>query len=124
MKGFLAFQFFIGGTFFTAFIGPFLYLIYFLWLFSSTSIFEDIFTPTLTYISTVNLLIGNSFFIYIHMIGVFKRRYFNLIPTAIYTPFYWIMLSVAAYKGLYQLFFNPFYWEKTQHGLSKEFKSV
>jgi glycosyltransferase XagB len=124
MKGFLAFQFFIGGTFFTAFIGPFLYLIYFLWLFSNTSIFEAIFTPALTYISTINLLIGNSFFIYIHMIGVFKRRYFNLIPTAITTPFYWIMLSIASYKGLYQLFFNPFYWEKTQHGLSKELKSV
>jgi cellulose synthase/poly-beta-1,6-N-acetylglucosamine synthase-like glycosyltransferase len=123
LKGFLAFQFFIGGTFFTALIAPFLYLIYFTWLFSNTTIFESIFTPTLLYISIINLLIGNSFFIYIHMIGVFKRKYFNLIPTAMTTPLYWIMLSIAGYKGLHQLFFNPFYWEKTQHGLSKELKS-
>jgi len=29
------------------------------------------------------------------------------------------MHSIAAYKGLYQLIVNPFYWEKTNHGLSK-----
>ena len=28
-------------------------------------------------------------------------------------------MTVAAYKALSQLVFNPFYWEKTQHGLSK-----
>ncbi|MBI5178669.1 MAG: hypothetical protein HZA04_05365, partial [Nitrospinae bacterium] len=34
-------------------------------------------------------------------------------------PFYWMMMSFAAYKGLWQLLYNPFYWEKTVHGLSK-----
>jgi len=29
------------------------------------------------------------------------------------------MHSVAAFKGLYQLIVKPFYWEKTDHGLSK-----
>jgi glycosyltransferase XagB len=28
-------------------------------------------------------------------------------------------MSVAAYKGLWQLITNPFYWEKTNHGISK-----
>jgi len=31
------------------------------------------------------------------------------------------MISIAAYKGLWQLLRNPFYWEKTQHGVSKQF---
>jgi len=30
---------------------------------------------------------------------------------------YWLMMSVAACKGLWQLIRNPHYWEKTQHGL-------
>jgi hypothetical protein len=29
------------------------------------------------------------------------------------------MHSRAAYKGLWQLITKPFYWEKTNHGLSK-----
>ena len=31
---------------------------------------------------------------------------------------YWALMSVAAYKALWQLVYKPFYWEKTQHGLS------
>jgi hypothetical protein len=34
-------------------------------------------------------------------------------------PLYWVLQSIAAYKGLIQLITKPFYWEKTQHGLSK-----
>jgi hypothetical protein len=30
-----------------------------------------------------------------------------------------VLISIAAYKGLWQLLRNPFYWEKTQHGLSR-----
>jgi hypothetical protein len=32
-------------------------------------------------------------------------------------PFYWIMISCGAWRGFFQLFSNPFYWEKTIHGL-------
>ncbi len=34
------------------------------------------------------------------------------------SPVYWVLMSVAAWKGLLQLFYRPFYWEKTVHGLS------
>jgi hypothetical protein len=27
-------------------------------------------------------------------------------------------MSAAAYKALTQLFYKPFYWEKTRHGLT------
>ena len=32
-------------------------------------------------------------------------------------PAYWVLMSVAAWKGFIQLFTKPFYWEKTEHGL-------
>jgi glycosyltransferase XagB len=28
-------------------------------------------------------------------------------------------MSLAAWKGFLQLFTNPFYWEKTEHGLNE-----
>ena len=34
-------------------------------------------------------------------------------------PFYFILHSVAAYLGLIQLYFDPFKWNKTPHGISK-----
>ncbi len=32
--------------------------------------------------------------------------------------FYYPLGAIAAYKALYELVFDPFYWDKTQHGLS------
>jgi len=35
------------------------------------------------------------------------------------TPLHWLLLSVAAWRALYQLFTAPFAWEKTEHGLAR-----
>jgi len=70
------------------------------------------------YITLFNLLIANGFLIYLFMLSGFKRKLYNLIPWAITVPFYWILQSWACYKGLWQLIHNPFYWEKTDHGLT------
>ncbi|EAU42808.1 Glycosyl transferase, family 2 [Fulvimarina pelagi HTCC2506] len=35
-----------------------------------------------------------------------------------FVPIYWLCVSVAAYRGLFQLFKNPHAWEKTAHGLA------
>jgi hypothetical protein len=34
------------------------------------------------------------------------------------TPFYWLLMSVGAWTGLISLIRNPFYWAKTEHGIS------
>lgn len=40
-------------------------------------------------------------------------------------PVYWMLLSIAAWRALYQLVREPYRWEKTEHGLAKsaEFSS-
>jgi glycosyltransferase involved in cell wall biosynthesis len=35
------------------------------------------------------------------------------------TPLHWLMLSLAAWRGVYQLAVAPYLWEKTEHGLAK-----
>lgn len=116
--GFWGFQFFIGGTVINALITPWLYGMYCFWLITQTSDLDVFFPPALLYISLFNLLFGNGFFIYVTALGAFKRHYYKLIPFAITVPVYWLMMSIAAYKALWQLIYNPFYWEKTDHGLS------
>jgi hypothetical protein len=36
------------------------------------------------------------------------------------TPVYWGCLSIAAWRALYQLLSEPYRWEKTEHGLSRQ----
>jgi hypothetical protein len=31
-------------------------------------------------------------------------------------PLYWLLISAATYRALWQLLRNPFHWEKTPHG--------
>ncbi len=42
----------------------------------------------------------------------------KLIPHLLLAPFYWLLISVAAYRALYQLIAAPFHWDKTDHGVS------
>jgi len=35
------------------------------------------------------------------------------------TPVHWLLLSLAAWRALYQLAAAPYAWEKTEHGLAK-----
>ena len=49
---------------------------------------------------------------------------FGLTRTALLSPLYWGLMSWAAWKGFIQLFTNPFYWEKTEHGLDDGSRAV
>jgi cellulose synthase/poly-beta-1,6-N-acetylglucosamine synthase-like glycosyltransferase len=72
----------------------------------------------LVQVSMANLLVGNGVIIYLSLLAGFKRRTYRLVPFALFSPIYWLLHSVASYKALWQLVVNPFYWEKTTHGLS------
>ena len=71
------------------------------------------------FIVTLVLLAGNFFFIGMHVLACFRRNLKDLIIYALLSPLYWILISIAAWKGFLQLFTRPFYWEKTVHGLDK-----
>ena len=69
---------------------------------------------------TIPLVLANFMLLGVHILACIKRRYYHLLPAAMLMPFYWILISIGAWKGFIQLFFNPFYWEKTVHGLDSE----
>jgi cellulose synthase/poly-beta-1,6-N-acetylglucosamine synthase-like glycosyltransferase len=118
-KGFLGFNFFIGATPLTFLVYPFLLLFFICYLVFDLSNIRTLFPDWVLFMAIFNLMVGNILMIYINMIAVFKRRFYELILFSIANPVYWLMHSIAAFKGLYQLIVKPFYWEKTNHGLSK-----
>lgn len=52
-----------------------------------------------------------------------KRMFKPLIFSAVTFPFYSILHVLASFGALRELLTNPHYWEKTQHGLSKNFEA-
>jgi len=118
-KGFLGFNFFVGATPVTFLIYPILLFIFLAYVLFNISSIHLLFPDWVLFISIFNLMVGNILMIYVNMMAVFKRRFYELILFAIANPIYWLLHSAAAYRGLYQLIVKPFYWEKTNHGLSK-----
>jgi hypothetical protein len=100
-----------------------------LWFAAGYSFIPLLFPGPIYYLAAVELVIGNFLFVFSNAIGVYwiidelhrKRAFtfsFSLVKYALLTPFYWMLMSVAAYKAAVQLITRPFYWEKTDHGLT------
>jgi cellulose synthase/poly-beta-1,6-N-acetylglucosamine synthase-like glycosyltransferase len=119
LLGFLGFLVFIGGTVASGLFNPVFWAIYLLWLILLTTGFDPVFPQLLLFLSLFNLLAGNGAFIYLSMLAPLRRGWLDLIPHSLTAFGYWVLISIAAYKALWQLLRNPFYWEKTQHGLSR-----
>jgi cellulose synthase/poly-beta-1,6-N-acetylglucosamine synthase-like glycosyltransferase len=118
--GFWGFQFFIGGTVICVLLNPILWFLFLGWCLGMVGGMDVYFPPWVVSFSLFNLLFGNAAMIYFFMLGAYKRGYYELLWHALTAPVYWALMSVAGYKGLWQLIHNPFYWEKTQHGISKQ----
>ena len=118
LKGFISFNMLIGGTPFIFLVNPILWIIFIYWLITRTELIRPLFPPEVYYVALVNLTLGNFLAIYLNLLPIFKRKLYTLLPYAFLNPVYWILHSIAAYKALWQLFTKPYYWEKTQHGLS------
>lgn len=57
--------------------------------------------------------------IIIGLMGLARRRLLHEAWVLALTPLYWICLSIAAWRALYQLAADPYRWEKTEHGLAR-----
>ena len=117
--GFLGFVFFIGGTVLSALFNPVFWAMYVFWLVALAAGLDPMFPQLLLFLSLFNLLAGNGAFVYLSMLAPIRRGWLHLVPYSLSVAGYWVLISIAAYKALWQLLRNPFYWEKTQHGLSR-----
>ncbi|MFH1023352.1 MAG: glycosyltransferase [Planctomycetota bacterium] len=65
------------------------------------------------------LLLFNGLFVLIHVLGALRRGMGRLAPWAALLPFYWILMSLGAWRGFLQFFGATFFWEKTTHGMAR-----
>lgn len=119
VSGFVAFQLFVGGVVLTALINPILWLLTIAAAAGSLGGGAAVLPDAALISGAAGLLLGNALLIHLNMLCAIRRGWFELVPAALATPVYWVLISAAGYRALGQLIRNPFYWEKTDHGVGK-----
>ena len=117
--GFLGFQLFVGGTFLTALCNPLLWGVWLLSMFVGGLPYTAFLALPLAHVPIVGLFAGNALFIYLAMLGPYRRGWLELTPYGFTAPIYWVLISAASYRGLWHLIIKPWYWDKTRHGRSR-----
>lgn len=115
-RGFVSFQLLIGGTFIFL-INPIFWFLTTLFALTQAGFIQELFPGWVYYVAAALLFMGNFVFMYLGLAASVRRGDDSLAAYALFLPFYWCLMSVAAWKGFIQLFTNPFYWEKTEHGI-------
>lgn len=119
IKGFVSFNLTMGSAF-VLLLNPIFWTLTTLYFFTQAGFIEQLFPSVIFYVASAMLFVGNFVFIYLNVAGSLQRGEFSITGTALLSPLYWGLMSLAAWKGFIQLFTNPFYWEKTEHGLDEE----
>ncbi len=116
LKGFVSFQLVVGGAFIFL-LNPIFWLLTTVFFFTRADFIQAMFPTFVFYLAALMLFVGNFVFLYLNVAGSIQRGQFSLAKYALLSPLYWGLMSLAAWKGVIQLVRNPFYWEKTTHGL-------
>jgi cellulose synthase/poly-beta-1,6-N-acetylglucosamine synthase-like glycosyltransferase len=69
-------------------------------------------------IFATSLVAGYASTIVLDVIGLARRGLLGTAWVLLLTPLHWMLLSVAAWRALFQLIYAPQDWEKTEHGMA------
>ncbi|NLA36847.1 MAG: glycosyltransferase [Actinobacteria bacterium] len=109
---------FLGGTPVLALSNLVFWGLFATWLVGRSDRIEALFPGAVYYLALASLVIGNLAMIYLSVVTlVHSRRHDHLLVAALTVPAYWLLIAIATVRAAAQLVTDPFYWEKTQHGI-------
>jgi cellulose synthase/poly-beta-1,6-N-acetylglucosamine synthase-like glycosyltransferase len=117
-RGFLAFQIVVGGTILSALVHPWFYLLasFELGLGQLMAKPQSVFGWPFWLIAWFDLSAGYLASMALGLLAVRRRGYRSLLWHIPLMPLYWLLISAAAYRALWQFLTARFEWEKTEHG--------
>lgn len=71
-------------------------------------------------IAGLTLLAANGLLAALAVIKGGRRRRLSEMAIVLSYPLYWLLISAATYRALWQLLRDPFHWEKTPHGAARQ----
>jgi len=120
IRGALAMLLFIGGAIWSALSNPVLWLVFAVSTFCLQVHAGPDAAEQFAVISGTGLLMANAMLAGLVLTSGRWRGHPRLALYGLGLMLYWVMISVAAWRALWQLFFSPFVWEKTPHGQSRQ----
>ncbi|MGH6825870.1 glycosyltransferase family 2 protein [Methyloceanibacter sp.] len=118
--GFLGFQVMIGGTVLSALVHPWFYAL------AAFDLAQGAFLAwpggwlglPFWLLASLGLGLGYLASMMLGFLALKRRGVRDLLSQVPLMPFYWLLISGAAYRAAWQFATDPFTWEKTEHGLS------
>lgn len=118
-RGLVAFQLFLGGTVIAGLVNPLLWMTFVISSSGQWPVHEMPTAQFSTTVSVVALFGGNMLMTWLALIAPTRRGWKGFAPYGLTVTVYWALISVAAWRGLWQLSTRPFHWDKTEHGLAR-----
>lgn len=118
-RRFIGFQVLMAGMILSSLVHPWFYVLIAadLWHGRLLAVPDGVFGQWLLGIGIVNLVLGYISAIALGTVAAARRGRLRLAAHALMMPIYWLGISFAAYRALWQLVTAPFHWEKTEHGI-------
>lgn len=119
LRSFVRFNLVLAGTPIIAVLNMLFWLITVLWFLGQPAAVGAVFPWYIYFPALICLILGNAATLYMNLITLREDDRSDLLFPALTVPLFWLMMSIAATKGVYQLIRNPSYWEKTFHRLAQ-----
>jgi cellulose synthase/poly-beta-1,6-N-acetylglucosamine synthase-like glycosyltransferase len=116
--GAIAFQLFLACNVLAALVHPFFLIALAAWLLGGHSLQTAIALEAAP-VFAATLVCGYLSTILLDVIGLRRRGLLVHAWILIFTPLHWLLLSLAAWRAVFQLLHDPQRWEKTEHGLAR-----
>ena len=117
LSGFAVFQLLVGGTVLAALVHG-LFAARLIWTLTTMPV-DDVMIRALLGFDAFTLAAGYFTSAALGLIGLARRRLLSCAWVLLLMPLYWLLLSLAAWRALFQLLRDPYRWEKTEHGLAR-----
>ncbi|MEG6508562.1 glycosyltransferase family 2 protein [Methyloligella sp. 2.7D] len=117
-KRFAGFQLMVGGTLLSVLIHPWFYALagYDLLRGAFFAAPANLLATPLWGLALLDVTIGYGAAMALGFAAARRRGAYRLIPHVALMPLYWLLISFAAYRALWQFLTGRFTWEKTEHG--------
>lgn len=116
LPGFLAFQLMVGGNVLAALVHPVFVAVFVAAALRNDGWPHDEITTALFGISVA---VGYFTSALLGVIGLARRRLVGAVWALPLIPLHWLLLAAAAWRALFQAIFDPYRWEKTDHGFAR-----
>lgn len=79
----------------------------------------DFFVSAATGLSAVVCIGGYWTAVACQVKGIQQRRFKGMMLSTLTMPFYWLLISIAAWLAVWEFMRRPYHWNKTEHGLAQ-----